>query len=207
MKLSFRKSPVQGVRVVLTSGGTMRSGPDDGRVVATAKADSRGIAHFFAVPAGAYMASVQDGLLFSEPEVKVLDSEKSGQEFALDWPVEAIPVRALRGRLTMSEELSEEPTPLQEASVELLDLRTSRLIEASQTNENGSYEFSTVTPGLYVLRVNRPAKGKIESGKRDLAVELDPAAREVAIPEMKVLQSECAGVQLFQKIGNDWEQQ
>jgi hypothetical protein len=83
----------------------------------------------------------------------------------------------------------------------------SRLIESVQTDDNGSYEFSTAEPGLFVLRVKLPARGKIESGKDDLAVELDPAAKEVSIPEMKVLQSECSGVQLFRRIGEHWEAQ
>jgi hypothetical protein len=39
----------------------------------------------------------------------------------------------------------------------------------------------------------------------DLAVELDPAAQESTIPELKVNQSDCAGVQLFRKVGKDWQ--
>ena len=138
-------------------------------------------------------------------EIEVRADNALGEEVALDWPSDSIAVRTLRGRLIPSEQLADAGSPLQDVSLKLLDLRTARFIEAGHTNDDGSYGFSTVEPGLYVVRVTLPAKGKVESGWHDLAVELDPAANDVAIPEMKVLQSECAGVHLFRKIGAGWE--
>lgn len=94
--------------------------------------------------------------------------------------------------------------PLRQATVKLLDLRSSRVIETTPALDDGSYKFSTVEPGLYVLRVVPPAKDKkTEPASGDLAVELDPVAEESTIPEMKVLQSDCYGVQLSRAIAKD----
>jgi len=86
-------------------------------------------------------------------------------------------------------------------------MRSSQVLETQSAVGDGSYEFSTVEPGLYVVRIIPPARDKkIEPASGDLAVELDPAAQEFMIPEMKVLQSECAGVQLLRRTANDrWE--
>lgn len=203
MTLLFGDAPVQGTRLVLAR----RDGPIYGLVLASVETDSTGTAHFVAIPSGTYTVSVAGGLLFSKPEIQVANRGKLDSRLMLDWPPKVVPTRALLGRLTTSEEVSVGPVPLPRASVELLDLRTSRLIEAVQTDDNGVYEFSTTEPGLYALRVHRPAIGQIESGTGDLAVELDPAAGEVAVPEIKVLQSECSGVRLFQRIGEHWEAQ
>ena len=201
VKLSFREAPVTGARLILARRGIARNNPDDALVEATAQTDSRGVADFFASPPGRYMLSVEDGLLFSEPEVKVVSEEKSGQQFALDWPSTKIPVRALSGRLVTSEQLDDDPLPLLRTAVELLDLRTGRVIEKSFTAADGSFAFSTVDSGL-------PPKENVGQSSRELAVELDPAAKEGSIPEMKVLQSECGGAQLFRKAKSDkWEQQ
>ena len=52
-------------------------------------------------------------------------------------------------------------------------------------------------------------KGETGVEKRDLAVELDPASKEFSIPELKVTQSECDGIQLFRRSTTDgpWEEQ
>src|SRR4029077_5387548 len=131
VKLSFREAPVEGARLILARGGMAGNNPDHGLNEATAQTDSTGVAHFFAIPSGRYMLSVEDGLLFSEPEVKVVSKEKSGQKFALDWPSTTLSVRALSGKLVTSEQLDDDPLPLLRTEVELLDLRTGRAIEKS----------------------------------------------------------------------------
>ena len=94
--------------------------------------------------------------------------------------------------------------PLRLATVKLVDLRSSRVVETQRTIDDGSYEFSTIEPGLYVIRITpRVNEKKTKSLSGDLAVELDPAARESTIPELKVAQSDCAGVQLLRKVGKE----
>jgi hypothetical protein len=103
---------------------------------------------------------------------------------------------------------SEEDRPLQSAAVKLLDLRSSRVVETQRTAADGSYEFSMLEPGLYVVRVIPPAHNKKPNpASGDLAVELDPTALESTIPELKVLQSDCAGVQLLRRTAKgQWEE-
>ena len=163
--------------------------------------DSSGTAHFLAVPAGKYDASAKNGLFFPSNEVTVHADGDFDREIEIEWPLdlEELPVRALRGKLIVPGEAGEPDRPLQHATVKLLDLRSSRLIETTRTLDNGSYQFSTSEPGLYVVvQVIPPAKGnKKESASGDLAVELDPTTRESTIAEMEVQQSDCAGVQLL----------
>jgi hypothetical protein len=54
-----------------------------------------------------------------------------------------------------------------------------------------------------------PKKEQAGFENRDLAVELDPSAKEYSILEMKVVQSDCYGVQLLRRSPTDdlWEAQ
>jgi|HubBroStandDraft_1064217.scaffolds.fasta_scaffold00016_4 hypothetical protein len=208
--LSFRQAPLPGIRVVLTPGGELADANGHRRVPVTAVTDSNGTAHFFAVPAGKYTAGAKNGYFFSSNEVTVHTDGDFDTGIEIEWPFETLPVRALRGKLIAPGDAGEEDQPLQSAAVKLLDLRSSRVVETQRTAADGSYEFSTVEPGLYVVQVIPPAndrKSKPASG--DLAVELDPTtALESTIPELKVLQSDCAGVQLLRKTAKgEWEEQ
>ena len=120
--------------------------------------------------------------------------------------MDPLPVRTLRSRLVAPGEGADTDRPLRSATVALVDLRSSRVVETQQTAEDGSYQFSTIEPGLYVVRVTPPVKDKkTKPISGDIAVELDPAARESAIPELKVEQSDCSGVQLLRKVGKEWQ--
>ena len=128
----------------------------------------------------------------------------------LDWSDHSIVVRNLRGRFSISEEPGTPNLPLRNASVELRDVYTSRLIETASTDPNGDYEFTISDSGLYALRLVLPMKAEADFENRDLAVELDPSAKEYSIPEMKVVQSGChygGGVQLLRRSSADdhWE--
>jgi len=207
MNVSFKEAPVAWARIALVRG--------DGEVVAIAETDSNGTAEFSAIVPGSYTPRAEDGLLFPDNEfIDVKASHRSGEEIKVFWPGMTVAVRALHGRLTTSKEVSDEGLPWRDGNVELLDLHTGRLIESTHTDGDGSYEFTTVQPGLYVFRATMPENKKGNTSEsHDLAVELDPSAKEAAMPEMKVLQSECAGVQLYRKTGIDlagkdiWEQE
>jgi hypothetical protein len=205
--LSFRQAPLPGIRVVLTPTGESTDAIGHSRVPVTAVTDSSGTAHFLAVPAGTYDAGAKNGLFFSSNEVSVHADGDFDNEIEIEWPLETLPVRALRGKLIAPGAASETDRPLQSATVQLVDLRSSRVLETQHAISDGSYEFSTIEPGLYVVRVIPPTKDKKTNPARgDLAVELDPTAQESTIPEMKVLQSDCAGVELLRRTAKDrWE--
>jgi hypothetical protein len=193
VKLSYHQAPLPRIRVVLEAN-------DYGKASVTAMTDSSGTAHFLAVPPGKYSAGAKNGLQFPSNEVTVHADGDFDSEIEIEWPVVPLPVRSFRGRLLAPGEGDEPDRPLRFATVNLVDLRSSRVVETQRTIEDGSYEFATVEPGLYVVRVIPPAKDKKTmelSG--DLAVELDAAAKEPTIPELKVLQSECATVQLLRR--------
>jgi hypothetical protein len=207
IKLSFRQAPLRGIRVVLTPSGELVDAGGHSRTPVTAVTDSSGTAHFLAVPTGKYNAGARNGLFFPSNEVTVHADGDFDQEIEIEWPLEPLPVRALRGKLIAPGAGADPDRPLQSATVQLVDLHSSRVVKTQRTLADGSYEFSTIEPGLYVVRVIPPAESKKKKpATGDLAVELDPAAQESTIPEMKVLQSECAGVQLLRKTAEDrWE--
>jgi hypothetical protein len=195
--LSFRRVPLQGIHVVLSPRGESADASRHSRAPVTAVTDSTGTAHFLAVPPGKYYAAAKNGLFFPSNEVTVHTDGDFDTEVEIEWPLVPLPVRALRGKLAVPQERAGADRPLRFATAQLVDLRSSRVIETQRTIADGSYEFSTVKPGLYVVRIIPPAKDKKkEAASGDLAVELDPVAQEPTIPEMRVLQSDCAGVQL-----------
>jgi hypothetical protein len=209
VNLSFRQAPLPGIRVVLTPTGESTDASGHRRVPVTAVTDSSGTAHFLAVPAGKYDAGAKNGLFFPSNEVTVHTEGDFDHEIGIQWPLETLPIRTVRGKLIARGDGAAADRPLQSATVQLLDLRSSRVLETQHTIADGSYEFSTLEPGLYVFRVIPPAKNnKTEPASGDLAIELDPAAQESTIPEMKVLRSDCAGVQLLRRIASGrWEAQ
>jgi len=209
VKLSYHQQPLPGIRVVITPSGELRDAGGRLRVPVTAMTDSSGTAHFLAVTLGKYNAEAKNGLDFPSNEVTVHGAGEGDFDAAIEirWPLEPLPVRTLRGRLLAPGEGDKPDRPFRSATVNLVDLRSSRVVETQRTLEDGSYEFSTVEPGLFVVRVIPPTKDKqTKELSGDLAVELDPVAEEPTIPELKVLQSECAGVQLLRQTKpGQWE--
>jgi hypothetical protein len=202
MQLSFHGSPIAGVRISLSKNGS---------VVATAKTNSHGVADFKAIPPGKYNPDSPDGLLFPSGslviEVKVRHA--SGEKLRLDWPGYSVATQNLRGKFTVSEQLNDSDIPLRNAPVELLAPYTSKLIESGHTDVNGDYEFATRIPGVYALRLRLTKKDESGFETRDLPVELDPAAKEYSIPEMKAVHSDCDGVELLRRSRTEdrWEAQ
>ena len=215
LKVSFHNAPVIGAEMALVHGGVWPdvngNDAERGRVEATAQTDSLGVAHFFATPPGRYRVDSREGLLFpvSDMEINVDVTRGPGEEVTVRWAAHSIAVRALRGKLSISTRPEASDSPLRSTEVALFDLRTSRLIESGETGEDGLYEFATVDSGLYALRVALRSKiRENESESHYLAIELDPAADEATIPELKVATSDCAGGHLYRKVDeNRWEEQ
>jgi hypothetical protein len=202
LKVAFHGTPVAGNRITLNK---------DSKVAATATTNRRGIAQFDSIPPGKYDPESPDGLLFPSGRlvIEVKAEQASGDNLSMDWPNYSVAYRLLRGRFTTSEREDDPEIPLRNTVVELRDVYTARLIESGSTDVNGDYQFSTTDPGLYALRLVLPKKGHAGFENRDLAVELDPSAKEYSIPEMKVVQSDCYGVELLRRSPTEdlWEAQ
>jgi len=185
VRLSYHGTPIAGARIELNNAF------GDG-IAGTAKTDSRGIVSFRAIPKGSYFPSAPDGLLFPRDQiVKVKAGQASGKTVTLHWPDHSIVVRNLRGRFSFSEEPDDPELPLRAADVELWDIYTSRLIESAHTDANGDFELVTKDPGIYAVRLLLPKKNGEDVEKRDLAVELDPAAKVFSFPELRVTRCHC----------------
>jgi hypothetical protein len=203
VKLSFHQAPLPNIQVTLTPSGELADASGHPRIEITAVTDSSGTAHFSAVSLGKYTVGAMDGLEFPSIELTVHAKGHFDREIAIEWPLLPLPVRTLRGKLITQTEETDVERPLQPATVELVDLRSSKVLETQSTIGDGSYEFLTIEPGLYVVRVIPPAKDeKTTPASGDIVIELDPAAKQSTIPEMKVEQSECAGVQLLRRAAN-----
>ena len=198
VKLWFKKAPLSDIQITLTPTGEPTKASKRVRTLITAVTDSSGTAHFSRVPLGKYTMGAEDGLDFPPNELTV--HIKGDEKIEVEWPVLPLPVRALRGKLITQAEETAVELPLQPATVELLDLRTSKVLETQSTIGDGSYEFSTIEPGLYAVRVIPPSTDqKYTPPSGDIPVELDPAAKQATIGDRKVVESECYGVQLFER--------
>jgi hypothetical protein len=160
VKLLFHKALIPDIRVTLTPSGEVKDA--GGRLVVpiSALTDSYGTARFSAVPAGKYTVGAKDGLEFPSNELTVHSKGRFDQKIAIEWPLVPLPVRTLRGKLITQTDEADVELSLQPAAVELVDLRSSKVMETQNTIGDGSYEFSTIETGLYVVRVIPPAKNE-----------------------------------------------
>jgi hypothetical protein len=205
IKLSYHQAVISDIQVTLSPSGEVKDASAQLRGPISAVTDSSGTAHFSAVPSGKYTIGAKDGLEFPSNELTVHAQGRVDAEIAIEWPLVPLPVGALRGKLITQTDDTGVERPLQLATVELLDLRSSKVLETQSTVGDGSYEFSTIEPGVYVIRAIPSAEGaRTTLASGDIAVELDSAAKESTIPELKVEQSECFGVQLLRKVGKVW---
>jgi hypothetical protein len=188
--VSFREQPVSGVKVVLTD-ATAQPSPG---VAATADTDRDGTAHFFAIPLGKYQAHIDEGLLAPSPEIEVEANNSNAEEVRIEWPWSPAITRRVRGQITSwqkdSPQNRSERRPFVRALVELLDLRSGKLLASTHTNPDGYYEFDISSEGLYVVRVS---EAQDPSGTAyDKAVEVVLQASRDSMPGLEVVHA-CGG--------------
>jgi hypothetical protein len=157
VKVSFRGQPISGVEVTLTSVDPL---PDGSGKHATSSGTTEfdGVAQFYAVPPGRYIAHVNQGLLAQSQDVGVEAANSSTGELRLEWPVAPIATRSVRGWVSAWERTTpqnhSQRVALSDAQVQLFDLRSGELVDSTRTNEDGYYEFPGSGNGLYVVRVS-----------------------------------------------------
>jgi len=191
IKVSFQNSPLSSVRILLAREDITQP---DGRawtIVATTETDSRGIGQFFAIPPGKYKAQVEEKLLSpGSEELEVTETSKGSDEINFEWPGSSLAARNLRGSLTVLRKSNKEPAPLQHVLVQLLDLRTAKLLASTHTDSDGYYEFPSQDPGLYAVRINED-QDDLSSHTDDMAVEIKPNATGENIPGMRLTITDC----------------
>jgi hypothetical protein len=189
IRVSFRDQPVSGVKVVLTD-ETAQPSPG---VAAVAHTDPDGVAHFFAIPSGMYQAHIDQGLLSPSQEIEVHANEVSAnqgsaEEVPIEWPWSPAVTRTVRGWLTSwqkdSPQNRSERRPFARALVQLLDLRSGKLLASTHTNADGYYEFAVSSDGLYVLRVSEAQDPSRTA--YDRAVEVAWQASTDSMPRLEV---------------------
>ncbi len=202
VRVSFREQPVSGVKVVLIDETAQ---PSSG-VVAAADTDRDGAAHFFMIFPGIYQAHIDQGLLAPSPEIEVEANNGRAEEVRIEWPWSPAVTRSLRGQITSwqkdSPQNRSERRPFARALVQLLDLRSGKLLASTPTNTDGYYEFPVSRDGLYVVRVSE-ARDPSETAY-DKAVEVAWQASRDFMPGLEVVHT-CGGglVELPDTI--DWQ--
>jgi hypothetical protein len=175
-------------------------------VVATAVTDQDGAAHFFAIRPGRYQAHIDEALLSPSPEIEVLANEAQANEVQandgsaeevreqvreqvrIEWPWSPAVTRRVRGWITSwqkdSSQNRSERRPFARVMVQLLDLRSGKLLASTHTNIDGYYEFSVSRDGLYVVRVSEAQDPSRTA--YDKAVEVAWQASRDSMPRLEV---------------------
>ncbi len=190
VRVSFRERPVSGVKVVLAD-ETAQPSPG---VEATADTDPDGVARFFRIPPATYQAHIDQGLLAPSPEIEVEANNSSAEEIPIEWPWSPAVTRSVRGWITSWQKDSPQNRsarrPFARAGVQLLDLRSGKLLASTHTDTDGYYEFAVSSDGLYVVRVSK-AQDPSETAY-DKAVEVAWQASRDAMPRLEVVHA-CGG--------------
>jgi hypothetical protein len=182
--------PVGAVRVVLLTNARIEH-------EISAVTDVRGIAEFADVPSGEYTVHI-DGARFWESQATLTVNALTGTptEIPLLWPQRAYIVRQVRGWLMdsftgiwSSAEPNYKPRPFVAAQVQLIDLTSGSLIARTQTDDKGYYEFSSVGPGLYLVRFNEDPDA--DSPNFNMAVEVDAKAPQEHPPALRAEKHDC----------------
>jgi hypothetical protein len=151
------------------------------------RTDSNGIADFTAIQAGQYYIRVDEFLTPAFADVTVDPDATDTEDVKLDWPSVSETVRNVRGTLISAEG----PAPLAGVRVELLDVRTSRVLGATWTDLAGFYEIPFTGEGIYALRFSPHDEF---GGHQDIGIELSDEKGSEQLSTMK-LESDSCGVQ------------
>lgn len=186
VRVAFRGQPIAGAKVSIASEEPLPNDPSRS-VIATRRTDADGVAHFFGIPAGTYQAHVDEGLLAPSEEIVVGADSTASDEVAIEWPASPIVTQSVRGEVTSWQKDSPQNRsrllPLKNVLIQLLDLRTGKVLAGTHTSDDGYYEFPKFGDGLYVVRVNETQDPSPNSN--DEAVEVAASAPAEHMPGLE----------------------
>jgi len=188
-KVTFHEDPVSSVRVLLAREDSELD-ESAWSTVATSETDHDGIARFFAIPSGKYRIRVGGALLTPSEEITVDAEDPAAPEISFEWPEKYVQASKLFGRVVLSHQATQKPMPHRNVLVELLDLRTARLLAQTHTSDDGAYEFTPSDPGVYVLRFNE-GPDDLNSDYEQMAVEIRDDAINSGLPVLKIAKTKC----------------
>jgi Carboxypeptidase regulatory-like domain len=172
-KVMDRGRPVRGLRLKLTSydGHTFRT--HDGIDAIT---DDQGFAQFIHTPPGSFFLSADhDGGIIDTVDVRVAADGPGDVTVPLKWPSETpLRVRRLAGTLR------DDPVGPSRFSVSLLEGLSARVIETTETDDQGQFTLASVAAGIYFLKL-KTLGVQVESrgqGGDLIAVELSDVAEQ-----------------------------
>jgi len=124
-------------------------------------------------------------------EITIDAGDPAAPEIRFEWPEKSVQAHKLFGRVVLSRQANQKPMPLRNALVQLLDLRTARLLAQTRTSDDGTYEFAHSDPGRYVVRFNDDADD-LTSDFEQMAVEVKDLAINDGIPILKIVKTKCS---------------
>jgi len=141
--------------------------------------DRNGLAFFHHVSGGQYFLSADhDAGILDSVAIEVSQNGPTGITVPLRWPsIAPTAARALKGILRLPEQLPGKSQPT--ISLELMDGVSGRVLRRGQTQDNGEFDFPTVSRGLYFVhvKVSEPISFAGEQISGFIAVAVDPGAK------------------------------
>ena len=157
----------------------------------TLTTDSEGNATFYSVPTGKYWLVVREATPSYSSEVTVNSDLKDSDHVELEWPLVENTARNFAGTLH-----DDKNRPFPRSLVEVLDLRTSKMIESTYTDSTGAYKLHSRVNGLYVVRLSPPGE---PDRSQKIVFEFDDGSLNDQLPTMQLRLSDCGDDILVEK--------
>ena len=160
-------------------------------VIATAVTDSRGIARFRVKTPGSFMLETDNpGSTLGDITLVISKDASERSPVPFTWPDSAIlQTRALQGRIE-SGLLWSTAVPLGNADLSLRELTSYHEVATATADDDGSFKFHSVPPGIYFLHVKSEGGGTYYDADGDIPIFLDAKAPRDSL-SMAVTQTDC----------------
>ncbi len=174
------KTPVASIKVALSD--------ETGKVMAERTTDKMGVALFRSLRTGTYSVSAVRSGMYADEEIEITAGDaKSLSDVALSWPpTEVVRTRSLKGQFLCCKRVGTQAdggyVPIFRADLHVMDGNTGKAVADGKTSEDGTFDLSTLTPGLYIVHLRWPMdKPTIQSeleGSIPIEVVPNPEAPE-----------------------------
>jgi len=181
VNVAFRTKPMAGVKLELEA--ETNSADESQPSPILLQTDSEGNATFYSVPPGKYWLVVKETTPSYSSEVTVTPDAEPSERIKLEWPLVESTASHFAGTLH-----NDAQQAFPGALVQLLELRTSRVLDSTRTDAAGVYKLRPQHNGVYVLRFSPPGKPERH---QDIAVELDDGSLNDQLPTLALQLSDC----------------